>query len=83
MRRLVLESDQSFEEQLTASVNESWEWCHPSTVPSALGRICISVADEQAVDSYNQSFECSIHLRREQAIKLRDWLSEALDGRTA
>lgn len=34
----------------------------------------VSVAEEKAVDSYNQSFECSLTMTDEQAIQLRDWL---------
>lgn len=38
------------------------------------GGLIVSVAQEQAVDSYNQSFECSLTMTREQAVQLRDWL---------
>lgn len=34
----------------------------------------IAVADEKAVDSYNQEFECDIDLTIEQSLALRDWL---------
>lgn len=37
--------------------------------------VIVSVAEEKAVDSYNQTFTCSIHLSPSQAINLRDWLS--------
>ena len=36
--------------------------------------IIVSVSEEQAVDSYNQSFECNMTMTRRQAEKLRDWL---------
>lgn len=37
--------------------------------------ISVSVAEEKAVDSYNQSFECTLTMSDEQAIQLRDWLT--------
>lgn len=36
--------------------------------------IIVSVSQEKAVDSYNQSFECDLTMTDEQAIQLRDWL---------
>lgn len=65
--RLFLEPSSSFEEGLTASLNKR------CTNP-----VCISVTEEQAVDSYNCSFTCSMHLTVEQVKQLRDWLSAAL-----
>jgi hypothetical protein len=38
-------------------------------------KLIVSVSDEQAVDSYNQSFTCTHTMTREQAVKLRDWLA--------
>jgi hypothetical protein len=38
------------------------------------GRLAVSVAEEQAVDSYNSMFTCTHHLTRDQAVKLRDFL---------
>ena len=40
------------------------------------GGIVISVANEQAVDSYNAMFECDISLDRKTAIQFRDWLNK-------
>lgn len=37
--------------------------------------IIVSVAQERAMDSYNETFECSIELPREIAIALRDILN--------
>jgi len=38
------------------------------------GHLLVSVSEEKAVDSYNQSFECTLTMTPEQAIQLRDWL---------
>lgn len=62
---LHLDSSEDFEDGLTASV-------------SANGRIAITVADQQSVDSRNQLFECTATLTRDQAAELRDWLSAHL-----
>ena len=35
----------------------------------------VSVSDEQAVDSYNSTFECTIALKEKIAIRLRDYLN--------
>lgn len=40
--------------------------------------LTISVAEEQPVDSYNETFECSIHLPIEHARRLRDYLNNNL-----
>ncbi len=40
------------------------------------GGLEISVADEKAVDSYNQTFECYIYLDKEASARLRDYLNE-------
>jgi hypothetical protein len=40
------------------------------------GGIIVSVAEEKAVDSYNQSFECSLTMSREQALQLCAWLNK-------
>jgi hypothetical protein len=42
------------------------------------GAIAVSVLDEQAVDSYNSTFVCDIYLPREQAVRLRDFLTALL-----
>lgn len=39
------------------------------------GRLTISVAEEQAVDSYNSTFNCSVTLDRAAAKRLRDYLN--------
>lgn len=43
------------------------------------GRLIIAVAQEQAVGSYNDSFECTATLSRKQGIELRDWLCKMYD----
>jgi hypothetical protein len=60
-KRLHIESGYSFEEGATFVALEN-------------GGMSIAVAEEQAVDSYNQSFTCHATLNQEQAVKLRDWL---------
>ncbi len=45
------------------------------------GLLIVSVAEEQAVDSYNQSFECTAHLTPDQAVQLRDWLNKQFPAR--
>lgn len=62
---LVLEGSHDFEEGMFI-------------VTTADGRVRFSVAEVQAVDSYNSSFTCSLTATREQAEKLRDWLIGAL-----
>jgi hypothetical protein len=67
MNRLFIEPDDSFEEGLTATIDRRCS-----------SPVCLSVAEEQAVDSYNKRFSCSIHLTVEKAMRLRDWLDEAV-----
>ena len=43
-------------------------------VSSDDGTMTVSVAEEKAVDSYNESFTCTITMTKEQAVTLRDWL---------
>jgi hypothetical protein len=57
---LVFESNHSFEEG--------------ATVVSHGDGIRISVAEEKAMDSYNETFECSATLSRDQAVELYLWL---------
>jgi hypothetical protein len=59
---LVLEAESSWEDNLTAAKD-------------ARG-ICVSVSQEKAMDSYNETFECSIHLTDEQAKTLLIWLAK-------
>jgi hypothetical protein len=40
--------------------------------------LTIAVAEEKAMDSYNETFECSICLPKAEAIRLRDLLNEHL-----
>lgn len=47
-------------------------------VANAEGHITVSVAEEKAVDSYNETFECSFTLDQKEAAKLRDWIAEVL-----
>lgn len=37
--------------------------------------VYVSVSEEKAVDSYNDSFECSIRLTPDQFTQLRDWVN--------
>ncbi len=67
--RLFIESGYSFEEGLTAAINPH----------SDKGPIYLSIAEEQAVDSYNEHFTCSIYLTIEKAIRLRNWLDEQIN----
>lgn len=60
-KRLHFEGNHSFEEGSTFVINKD-------------GGMEVSVAEEQAVDSYNQSFTCHATLSKENAIRLRDWL---------
>lgn len=46
--------------------------------PNKAGGLYISVAQEQAVDSYNQMFECYVTLDGDAAKRLRDYLNEHL-----
>jgi len=39
------------------------------------GGLTVSVSDEQAVDSYNTTFECTFYLSADQAQQLRDLLN--------
>lgn len=63
--RLVIEAQQSYEEGATFVRHD--------------GGIRISVAEEHAVDSYNQSFTCSITMSRQQVRKLHKWLTKILE----
>jgi hypothetical protein len=38
------------------------------------GGLTVSVSEEKAVDSYNESFECTLTMKPEQVQQLRDWL---------
>lgn len=62
----------------------SFQWENPvdqentiSVARTPLG-LNISVADEQAVDSYNSTFECDINLPLAEALRLRDYLNRVL-----
>lgn len=83
--RLVIEADDSVGEiQLTAAVDDQdyYYGDHDSDgVRTYKGKICISVAQEHAVDSYNATFESSVHLSDEQAQQLLDWLTVVLSKR--
>lgn len=58
--RLFMEAQDSFEEGAT--------FVHDD------GKLFIVVAEEKAMDSYNQSFQCQLTATPEQARQLRDWL---------
>lgn len=40
------------------------------------GGIRVSVAEEMAMDSYNQTFDCAVQLDKVSAVNLRDFLIE-------
>ena len=58
---------------LTAS--DTWEDC--ATFAKVGNQLAVSVSEEKAVDSYNQTFECTIHLSPEQIEQLCKWLATA------
>lgn len=39
------------------------------------GELCVSVSEEQAVDSYNSTFECSFNMSTKETAALRDYLN--------
>jgi hypothetical protein len=43
--------------------------------------ITLSISEEQAMDSYNSTFTCSVRLDDATARALRDHLSQLLDGK--
>lgn len=63
--RLFIESEHDFEDGATIVVRDG-------------GLMTISVAQELAVGSYNQDFECTIRMSAQQARELRDWLVRAV-----
>lgn len=44
--------------------------------PIAAGALSIAVADQKAMDSYNETIECQISLDLDAAKRLRDYLNE-------
>ena len=44
----------------------------------ARGLLIVSVSEEKAVDSYNESFECTLTMTPSQVVLLRDWLNKQL-----
>ncbi len=65
--RMMFQSAHSWEEEAIFSIEDN-------------GQLCISVAEELAVDSYNQMFTCSVHLSKSKMRVLRDWLSAMLEN---
>lgn len=59
------ESPSDSENVLTVFVNEA-------------GGLSLGVAEEKAMDSYNETFECCAFLEKQDAIRLRDYLIAAL-----
>lgn len=57
------------------NVNERYFYQHYKDRRDLVGGIQVSVADEKAVGSYNETFECDIYLDRDAALRLRDWLN--------
>lgn len=68
VERLHMEAEDSYEDSITFSI----EYDAPG---GKKGQLCIAVSEEQAVDSYNELFECTIHLTNAQTVMLRDWLN--------
>lgn len=62
--RLMLENPNDSDNCLTLAVSES-------------GRLIVSVSDEQAVDSYNAKFECSIHIPAKLVPQLVKYLTDS------
>lgn len=60
-KTIFFDTEDDYEEGATFSINRN-------------GHLIISVAEEKAVDSCNQSFECTATLSKKQGLKLRDWL---------
>lgn len=58
--------------------NDSFEHGASFVWNDAKNHLYISVSEEQAVDSYNQMFECTLTADIEQAKQLRDWLIKIL-----
>ena len=72
--RLHFEASGSDEDSATFVFTDQPDIWDPEDYPK--GRVVIvSVAEEQAMDSYNSMFTCSIHLAESQALELRDWLN--------
>jgi hypothetical protein len=59
--RLTLEATQCFQEGAVFARTKD-------------GSVVVCVSEEQAVDSYNQSFTCNMTMTPEQAVQLRNWL---------
>lgn len=64
---------------------QGFYWEDPSDAENAItvflnqgGGLSIAVSEERAMDSYNQTFECSAFLARADAERLRDYLTEVL-----
>lgn len=67
--RFVYENPRDAENELEIYIEDDAHW-----EPENRGRLCITVADEQAVDSYNSTFRCSVYLPKSEAKRLRDYL---------
>jgi hypothetical protein len=59
--RLVLSAEIYFEDEATFVFED--------------GKLIVSVSEEKAMDSYNEMFECSLHLTAEQTKTLAGWLA--------
>lgn len=59
--RLVFEAESSVEEGVIFVATEA-------------GGLSVAVAEEKPMDSYNETFECTVHLSGDNARLLRDWL---------
>ena len=72
MEPLTFANESDDQNQITIAVDDGvWGECPNS--------VCVSVSDERDVGSYNDTFECSFWMTREEATQLRDWLNRYLE----
>lgn len=69
--RFHYENPRDYENEISVYIEEDRHWER-----EYIGWLCVSVADEKAVDSYNSTFTCDIHMPPAAAIKLRDFLNK-------
>ena len=67
-------------EQIKRSIHfeasDMWEDCATFAVVEGPRPLAVSVSEEKAVDSYNNTFECTLHMTPDQIGQLRDWLNQ-------
>ena len=64
------------ERHIRFEAESSWEDLATFTLQDKI--LCVAVSEEKAIDSYNETFECSIHLSTVQATELFLWLGANL-----